>query len=128
MNKLQFFIIIFGALLVSYNCLTDFIITADGNSFYVDFDSSRQSVLTVSNQDTPNKSSLSSTHFGPLYTSGNVGTTEFQLDADVPEKSEIYDSGVALISSAFESTPILAAHAPAIELYHFPSEAYRLRI
>jgi hypothetical protein len=128
MKKLQLFIIIFSVVLVSYNCVPDFMIKADVNSYYVDFDSNRQSVLTMSEQDAQNKSSISSKHFGPLYISGNDKVAEFQLEADIPEKSDVFNYEVMLTSSDFKRTPIFAAHSPATGLLHFPSEAYRLRI
>ena len=128
MKKLQFFIIIFSTVLVSYNCVQDFMITADVNNYYVDFDSSRKSVLTVSNQDTQNKSAISSEYLLPLYISGNVGVSEFQFDADIPEKSDVFNYKVTLISSDSKNTPVLVTHCSSIELFHFPSEAYRLRI
>ena len=128
MKKLQFFIIIFSTVLVSYNCVQDFMITADVNNYYVDFDSSRKSVLTVSNQDTQNKSAISSEYLLPLYISGNVGVSEFQLDADIPEKSDVFNYKVTLTSSDSKNTPVLVTHSSSIELFHFPSEAYRLRI
>ena len=128
MKKLQFFIIIFSTVLVSYNCVQDFMITEDVNSYYVDFDSGRKSVLTVSNQDTQNKSSISSEYLLPLYISGNVGVAEFQLDADIPEKSDVFNYKVTLTSSDSKNTPVLVTHSSTIELFHFPSEAYRLRI
>jgi hypothetical protein len=128
MKKLQLFIIIYCALLVSYTCAPDFLITSDVNSFYVDFDSSRQSALTVSKHDTPNKTSLSSKYFGHLYITGEVKTPEFQLDADIPDAPELYDHGMTLMSPSLEGPTVLMAHSPAVELFHFPSEAYRLRI
>ena len=128
MKKLQFFIIIFSTVLVSYNCVQDFMITEDVNSYYVDFDSGRKSVLTVSNQDTQNKSAISSEYLLPLYISGNVGVSEFQFDADIPEKSDVFNYKVTLTSSDSKNTPLLVTHSSTIELFHFPSEAYRLRI
>ena len=128
MKKLQLFIIIFSALLISYNCVPDFMITSDVNSYYVDFDSNRQSVLTMSEQDAPNNSFRSSDQFDPLYFSSNGKIAEFQLEADIPEKSDGSNHILMLTSSDFESTPILAAHSPEIGVLHFPSEAYRLRI
>jgi hypothetical protein len=128
MNKLQFIIIFFIALLISYNCVPDFMITSDVNSYYVDFDSNRQSVLTMSEQDTPNNSFRSSDQFDPFYFASNGKIAEFQLEADIPEKSDGSNYNLMLISSDFESTPILAAHSPEIGVLHFSSEAYRLRI
>jgi hypothetical protein len=129
MNKLQFIIIIFSALLISYNCVPDFMITSDVNSYYMDFDSNRQSVLTMSEQDAPNNSFRSSDQFDPLYFSGNDKIAEFQIEAGIPEKSDGSSYKLMLLTSSdFEDAPILATHSPAIELFHFPSEAYRLRI
>jgi hypothetical protein len=128
MKKLQLFIIIFSAVLVSYNCVPDLMITSDVNSYYVDFDSNRQSVLTISEQDAPNNSFRSSDQFDPFYFSSNGKIAEFQLEADIPEKSDGSNYNLMLTSSDFESTPILAAHNHEIGVLHFPSEAYRLRI
>jgi hypothetical protein len=129
MNKLQFIIIIFSALLISYNCVPDFMIPSDVNSYYVDFDSNRQSVLTMSEQDAPNNSFRASDQFDPFFFSSNDRVAEFQLEADIPEKSDGSNYNLMLItSSEFESTSIIATHNPAIGVFHFPSEAYRLRI
>lgn len=128
MKKLQLFIIIFSAVLVSYNCVPDLMITSDVNSYYVDFDSNRQSVLTMSEQDAPNNSFRSSDQFDPFYFSSNGKIAEFQPEADIPEKSDGSNYNLMLTSSDFESTPILAAHSPEIGVLHFSSEAYRLRI
>jgi hypothetical protein len=128
MKNLQVFIIIFSALLVSYTCVPDFLITANINSFYVDLDSSRQSVLTASKYDTPDKTILFSECSGHLYIFSDVGTPDIQLDADIPEAPELYDHAMTLMASALEETPILTAGCSATKLFHFPSEAYRLRI
>jgi hypothetical protein len=128
MKKLQLFIIFYSVVLIVYTCVPEFLITTDVNSFFVDFDGSRQSVLTVSKHDIPNKIFLPSEHFGRIFTSGDIGTPKFHLDADLLEKSEIFNHGLAQIPSGYEGTPVLTAHSPALELFHFPSEAYRLRI
>ena len=128
MKKLHLFIIFYSILLVVYTCVPEFLITADVNSFFVDFDSSRQSVLTVSKHDIPNKIFLPSEHFGRIFTSGDIGIPEFRLDADILEKLEIFKHGLTRMPSGYEGMPVLTEHSPALELFHFPSEAYRLRI
>ena len=128
MKKLQLVIVFYSVVLVVYTCVPEFLITADVNSFFVDFDGSRQSVLTVSKHDIPNKIFLPSEHFGRIFTSGDIGVPKLHLDADILEKLEIFKHGLTQMPSGYEGTPVLAAHSPAIELSHFPSEAYRLRI
>ena len=128
MKKLHLFIIFYSILLVVYTCVPEFLITADVDSFFVDFDSSRQSVLTVSKHDVPNKIFLPSEHFGRIFSSSNIGTPEFHLEADILEKLEIFKHVLTQMPSNYEGMPVLTAHSPTLELFHFPSEAYRLRI
>ena len=128
MKKLHLFIIFYSILLVVYTCVPEFLITADVDSFFVDFDSSRQSVLTVSKHDVPNKIFLPSEHFGRIFSSSNIGTPDFLLEADILEKLEIFKHVLTQMPSNYEGMPVLTAHSPTLELFHFPSEAYRLRI
>ena len=128
MKKFQLFIIFYIVILSIYTCVPEFLITADVNSFFVDFDGSRQSVLTLSKHDIPNKIFLPSEHFSSIYTSGDIGIHEFHLDADILEKIEIFKHGLTPMPLGYEGIPVLSAHSPAMELFQFPSEAYRLRI
>jgi hypothetical protein len=128
MKKLQLFIIIYSVLVASYACAADFLITADINVFRMDFGSFCQSALKVTRHSGLDNTFLFSESFGQLYIAIDVETPEFQLDADITDAPELYDHGMTLISSALEGTPVLMAHSPTVELFHFPSEAYRLRI
>jgi hypothetical protein len=128
MKKLQLFIIIYSVLVASYACAADFLITADFNGFCVDFGCMYQSALRVTRYHSPDKTFLFSERFGHLYISVEVGTTDFQSDFDIPEKSDIYDHEVTLMSSLIEGAPVITARCPAKTLFLFPSEAYRLRI
>ena len=128
MKKFHLFIIFYIVILSVYTCIPEFLITADINSFFVDFDGGRQSVLTVLKHDIPNKIFLPSEHFGRIFTSGDIGIPEFHLDADILEKLEIFKHGLTQMPLDYEGMPVLTAHSPVLDLFHFPSEAYRLRI
>jgi hypothetical protein len=128
MKKLQLFIIIYSVLVASCACAADFLITADFNSFCSDFGGMCQSALKVTRYNGSDKAFLFSERFGHLYISIEVGTPDFQSDIDIPERSDIYDHEVTLMSSVVECAPVLTARCPAKTLFLFPSEAYRLRI
>ena len=128
MKKLQLFIIIYSILVASSVCAADFLITADFNGFFTDFGSICQSALKVTRHSSSDKTFLFSERLGHLYITIDVGAPDFKSDIDIPEKSDIYDHEVTLMSSVFENTPILTARCPAKVLFLFPSEAYRLRI
>ena len=128
MKKFHLFIIVYSIVLVAYTCIPEFLVTADVNSFFVDFDSSRQSVFTITNHHAPGKTAKLSAHFDCLYISSIGKTSKIYLDADLLEKSEVFNHGLTLTSLGYEGTPVLTEYSPAIVLSHFPSEAYRLRI
>ena len=128
MKKLQLFIIIYSVLVASSVCAADFLITADFNGFFTDFGSMCQSALKVTRHSSSDKTFLFSERFGHFYITIDVGTPDFKSDVDIPEKSDIYDHEVTLMSSVFENTPVLSARYPTKVLFLFPSEAYRLRI
>ncbi|MGA7144358.1 MAG: hypothetical protein WBY47_07605 [Desulfobacterales bacterium] len=128
MKKLQLFIIIYSVLVASYACAADFLITADVNGFFADFGCICQSALKVTRHSGSDKTFLFSERFGQLCISIDGGTPDFQSDIDIPEKSDIYDYGVTLMTSDFEGAPVLRARGSAKALLLFPSEAYRLRI
>jgi hypothetical protein len=128
MKKLQLFIIIYSILIASYACAADFLITADFNGLFTDFGSIYQSALKVTRHSGPDKIFLFSERFDHFYISVDVGTTDFQSDIDIPEKSDVYDHEVTLMSTVVEGSPALTERCPAKVLFLFPSEAYRLRI
>jgi hypothetical protein len=128
MKKLQLFIIIYSILVASSACAADFLITADFNGFCMDFGSICQSALRVTRHNGSDKTFLFSERFGHLYIIIDVGTPDFQSDIDIPEKSDVYDHEVTLMSSVVVGSPALTARCPAKALFLFPSEAYRLRI
>ncbi len=128
MKKLQLFIIIYSVLVASSVCAADFLVTADFNGFFMDFGSICQSALKVTRHSRLDKTFLFSERFDHFYIIIDVGTPDFKSDIDIPEKSDIYDHEVTLMSSVFKNAPVLTARSPAKMLFLFPSEAYRLRI
>jgi hypothetical protein len=128
MKKLQLFIIIYSVLVASCACAADFLITADFNGFCADFGCICQSGLRVARYTSPDKTFLFSERFGHVYISIEVGTPEFQSDIAIPEKSDIYDHGMTLMSLVVGGAPVLTAWCPAKALFLSTSEAYRLRI
>lgn len=102
MKKLQLFIIIYSVLVASSVCAADFLITADFNGFFTDFGSMCQSALKVTRHSSLDKTFLFSERFGHLHITVDVGAPDVKSDIDIPEKSDIYDHEVRLVSSVFE--------------------------
>jgi hypothetical protein len=132
MKKLQLFIIISSVLLASYTCAGNFLIIPDVDSFCVDFDYSRQCAMTGANRshNSPDLTFLIAECFDhPSFSVGDeTADIQSDIDIDIPEGPEMNDLEVTLMSSAFEGFPVFTARCSAMEIFHFPPEAYRLRI
>ena len=132
MKKLQLFTIISSVLLASYACAADFSIVPDVDIFYVDLECSRHCAMTAANESN-NRSDqpfLIGECFGHPSLSAGDETTNIQSDTDIdtPEGPEINDLEAMLPLSAIGEFPVFTARCSAMEVFHFPPEASRLRI
>jgi hypothetical protein len=132
MKKLQLIIIISTVLLASYAFPAGFAIKDDVDSFCKDH-SSRHGDMSTIKQGCRDKFLFSSAFFNRPTLSAGAGIVDIQsdnaeTDIDLPEESKINDHGSTLISSPFEDASVLAERCPAVTLFCFPLEAYRLRI
>ena len=130
MRKLQLFIIILSVLLASYACAADLLIKVDVNRGCVDFGRSFQGALWAARHNSPEKTFLFSELSGYPYMSVKAGSADIKLDTavDTPEDGKINNHGVTLSSRVVESAPILTVRCSRADAFHFPSEAFRLRI
>ena len=132
MKKLQLIIIISTVLLASYAFTADFAIKDDLDSFCKDH-SSRHGDMSIIKQGCLGKFLFTSAFFDRPTLSTDAGIVDIQsdnaaTDIDLPEESKINDHGLTMMSSPFEDASVLAERCPAVALFCFPLEAYRLRI